>query len=111
MAEKGYMLRVLKNASFEKMKKAINDVHERSGKSKISIFFDMLWCAKRYGAGYYDYQIFAFYNLKKYVSSSVFLYVKKIRTVVKINFCCVKFSTCTHIFAFLRNVIYSYKIS
>lgn len=65
MAEKGYMLRVLKNASFEKMKKAINDVHERSGKSKISIFFDMLWCAKRYGAGYYDYEIFAFYNLNK----------------------------------------------
>lgn len=65
MADKGYIFRVLKNASFGKMKKAIKDVHERSGKNSVGIFFDMLWCAKRYGAGYYDYEIFAFYNLNK----------------------------------------------
>ncbi len=65
MADKGYIFRVLKNASFGKMKTAIKAVHERSGKNSISIFFDMLWCAKRYGAGYYDYEIFAFYNLNK----------------------------------------------
>jgi len=61
--EKGYFLRVLKNASLDKMKQAINAVHERSGKSKLSIFLDMAWCTLRYGSGYYDYEIFAFYNL------------------------------------------------
>ena len=65
MAEKPYILKVLANASFGKMNSVIKTVHERSGKSKISIFFDMLWCAKKYGAGYYDYEIFAFYNLNK----------------------------------------------
>lgn len=65
MADKGYIFRVLAHASFGKMKTAIKAVHEKTGKNSIGIFFDMLWCAKRYGAGYYDYQIFAFYNLNK----------------------------------------------
>ena len=65
MADKGYIFRVLKNASFGKMRTAIKNVHEKSGKNSIAIFFDMLMCAKRYGAGYYDYQIFQFYNLNK----------------------------------------------
>lgn len=65
MAEKGYIFKVLAHASFGKMKTAIKAVHEKSGKNSIKIFLDMLWCAKRYGAGYYDYQIFAFYNLNK----------------------------------------------
>lgn len=63
MAEKGYIRRVLKNASFEKLKYTINAAHERSGKSKLAIFLDMVWCLIRYGAGYYDYLIFAFYDL------------------------------------------------
>lgn len=65
MADKGYIFKVLAHASFGKMKNVIKAVHKKSGKNSISIFFDMLWCAKRYGAGYYDYQIFAFYNLNK----------------------------------------------
>lgn len=65
MADRGYILRVFAHASFGKMKTAIKAVHEKTGKNSIGIFFDMLWCAKRYGAGYYDYQIFAFYNLNK----------------------------------------------
>lgn len=63
MKEKGYYLRVLKNASFKKLREAVDAVHERSGKSKLSIFLDMAWCTLRYGSGYYDYEIFAFYDL------------------------------------------------
>lgn len=65
MAKKGYIFRILAHASFGKMNDVIKTVHERSGKSRISIFFDMLYCARKYGAGYYDYEIFAFYNLNK----------------------------------------------
>ena len=32
MAEKGYIRRVIKNASFEKLSYTINAAHERSGK-------------------------------------------------------------------------------
>ena len=63
MAEKGYIRRVIKNASFEKLSYTVNAAHERSGKSKLAIFLDMCWCLARYGAGYYDYLIFRFYDL------------------------------------------------
>ena len=53
-----YLMRVLGGASFQKMGKAINTVHEKSGKSKFTTFFDMLGCSLRYGAGYNDYIIF-----------------------------------------------------
>lgn len=60
-----YTLKIFAHASFGKMREAIKAVHERSGMNSVKIFFDMLYCAKKYGAGYYDYQIFAFYNLTK----------------------------------------------
>ena len=62
---KGYIFKILAHASLGKMFEAVKTVHERSGKSRIATFFDMIYCAKKYGAGYYDYQIFAFYNLSK----------------------------------------------
>ena len=58
-----YLMRVLGGASFKKMKEAINTVHEKSGKSKFTTFFDMLGCSMRYGAGYNDYIIFEFYKM------------------------------------------------
>ena len=58
-----YFMRVLGGASFQKMKEAINTVHEKSGKSKFTTFFDMLGCSLRYGAGYNDYIIFEFYKM------------------------------------------------
>lgn len=61
--EKGYITRVLRQASFAKMKEAIDAVHERSGKSRAATFFDMVWCTLRYGSGYYDYLVFRFYDM------------------------------------------------
>jgi len=62
MANIRYYLRRLTHMSFSRMGGAIDTVHEKSGKAKAAIFFDMLGCFFRYGAGYYDYQIFAFYD-------------------------------------------------
>ncbi|MDD7347116.1 MAG: sugar-transfer associated ATP-grasp domain-containing protein [Clostridiales bacterium] len=61
--ELSYLLRVFKKASFEKMNHCVDLVHQRSGKSKLSIKIDMIKCMKKYGAGYHDYVIFQFYNL------------------------------------------------
>lgn len=63
MDDKGYMLRLIKGASLEKFKQAAEAAHERSGKNRGYIFADMLNCMLRYGAGYYDYLIFGFYDL------------------------------------------------
>lgn len=58
-----YLLKVISGARFKKMNKVMTDVKQKTGKSKIFIFFDMINCMIRYGAGYYDYNIFAFYNM------------------------------------------------
>ena len=58
-----YLFRILSGVRLKKLTNVIGRVQERCGKSKIFIFFDMLVCAVRYGAGYHDYLIFAFYNM------------------------------------------------
>ncbi len=54
---------VLKNASFGKFNSVVDIAHERSGLSKMYIRKDILHCMRHFGAGYYDYIIFQFYNL------------------------------------------------
>lgn len=58
-----YLFKVLCGARFKKMNDVLDQCKEKCGKSKIFMFFDIIWCAIRYGAGYYDYSIFAFYNM------------------------------------------------
>ena len=58
-----YYLRVFRGASLGKFFGVINKAHERSGKSKLVLFFDMLYSMKRFGAGYNDYVDFEFWNL------------------------------------------------
>ena len=47
-----YIFKILAHASLGKMREAVKTVHERSGKNSVKIFFDMLYCAKKYGAGF-----------------------------------------------------------
>lgn len=42
----------------------INQVHRQSGKARLLILLDMLWCAARYGIGYLDYNVFGFAFVK-----------------------------------------------
>ncbi|MBP5618685.1 MAG: carboxylate--amine ligase, partial [Clostridia bacterium] len=58
-----YALRVASGMRFKKLGQCIDRVHEKCGKNKAATFFDMMWCAARYGAGYYDYLIFGFYAM------------------------------------------------
>ena len=58
-----YALRVAKGASFKKFFEELNTATELSGQSKIFTAFDMARSFIKYGAGYYDYNIFQFWNL------------------------------------------------
>lgn len=51
--------------NFNKFFETIEDVHKRTGKSKIFIFFDCISCGLKYQAGYMDYQLFEMYNMNK----------------------------------------------
>ena len=49
-----YITRVLRGVRFEKLNYVMGVVKQKSGHSKARTFCDILWCAARYGAGYYD---------------------------------------------------------
>lgn len=85
MADVKYILRVLKGAKFKKMRQVINRVSEKSGKNKVYLFFDMINCALRYGAGYYDYLIFAFYNMNHTQRGTYLTRVKNKKIISQIN--------------------------
>ena len=59
-----YTLRVLSGVRFKKIAKVLNSVHKKTGKNRFYILCDILICSIRYGAGYNDYDIFEFYNIK-----------------------------------------------
>lgn len=63
MANLRYITRVISGVRFDKLNNVLEKIKEKSGQSKIYSFFDILVCAAKYGAGYYDYLMFGFYNM------------------------------------------------
>lgn len=56
-----YYFKRLKQMDWAGFKEAIDYAHEQSGKMKIVIFFDMIYCSFKYTAGYADYNEYEFY--------------------------------------------------
>lgn len=81
----GYIKRVLGGASVKKLNEVIDKVHDKSGKSKFILFFDILGCGVKYGAGYNDYIIFEFYNLKAAQRKTYLTRVKNKKLVTTLN--------------------------
>lgn len=81
--ETGYMLRVFRQASVKRLMDVIDRCHEKSGKSRAFIFLDMLNCAVRYGAGFHDYLIFAYWDMNHAQRSTYITRIKnkKLNTI------------------------------
>ena len=60
-----YIFRAIKSLNIKNMFKIARKVAKKAHKLTLFIFIDMIYCGFKYGAGYYDYQEFEFYNLKK----------------------------------------------
>lgn len=80
-----YLKRVLGGASIKKMGEKINVIHEKSGKNRVILFFDMLMCSLKYGAGYNDYIIFEFYNMKAAQRKTYLTRLKNKKLVTMMN--------------------------
>ena len=85
MSSIGYKLKCLKNLNMNSMFEVINKIHEKTKISKIQLLFDMIVCSNKYGAGYYDYQEFEFYNLNKNERKTYLTRVKNNAIVKKYN--------------------------
>lgn len=53
-------LRRVRQASFRRLNQNIQTIHQQTGKNRLLLLGDMLWCAARYGVGYLDYHVFGF---------------------------------------------------
>lgn len=65
MKKMKYIFYCLKHLDYKNMFRTAKKVSKKSKKPFIIIFFDMIFCGFKYGAGYYDYQEFEFYLLNK----------------------------------------------
>ena len=53
------------SGSFKRFFRNLQTGHEESGKNRIVLFCDMVWCMLAYGIGYLDYMTFGFAYIKK----------------------------------------------
>lgn len=60
-----YILRCIKTLNYKSMIKIAKKISKENHKLLIFTLIDMIYCGFKYGAGYYDYQEFEFYNLNK----------------------------------------------
>lgn len=65
MSKLKYLANRIRKMNFGNFFKTIDDVHKKSGKSKIYVFFDCIICGLKYQAGYVDYQLFEMYKMNK----------------------------------------------
>ena len=63
MANLKYLVGRVMNMDYKSMLEKINNIHKKTGKSRMAIFNDMRKCAVKYGAGYSDYDLFEMYHL------------------------------------------------
>ena len=80
-----YLTRVLTGAKFKKMFEKIDMIHQRTGKNKAYLFFDMIGCALKYGAGYNDYIIFEYYNMNAAERKTYLTRIKNKKLVMMLN--------------------------
>ena len=81
-----YYFRIAKGAlNPKKLFRMVSRVHERSGKNSVVLFFDMLWCGLRYGAGWNDYLIFGWYDMNAAQRATYVTRVKNKKLITALN--------------------------
>ncbi|MGM9835085.1 MAG: sugar-transfer associated ATP-grasp domain-containing protein [Bacilli bacterium] len=58
-----YLFTRIANMNYKQMFTTINDIHEKTNKNRLYLFFDIINCGIKYEAGYMDYKLFEMYNL------------------------------------------------
>lgn len=63
MSKIKYLTKRILNMNYKNFFKVIKDLNKKTGKSKIYLFFDIVFCGLKYQAGYLDYQLFEMHDL------------------------------------------------
>ncbi|MDP4119571.1 MAG: sugar-transfer associated ATP-grasp domain-containing protein [Bacillota bacterium] len=81
----GYLARVIFGARIGKLNNVVKEIHQKTGKNRIELFFDIIFCSFKYGAGYNDYIIFEFYNMNASQRSTYLTRLKNKKLVLRLN--------------------------
>lgn len=81
----GYVGRVLTGVRLDALNNALDKAQHRSGKNRAMLFWDMLWCSMRYGAGYNDYVMFAFYDMNGRQRDTYVTRLRNKRFIIVVN--------------------------
>lgn len=95
-----YLFSRIFRMSFKGLFKTVNDVHKKSGKNRITTFFDIIYCGLKYQAGYIDYYQFQMYKMNK----------KERKTIITRgvnNFICKKYNDPSAIYKFEDKCIFN----
>lgn len=85
MSQLRYIWRIITGSSLTRLKNVLNRVHEMSGQNRFYTLLDMLNCAVRYGAGYHDYLIFAFWEMNHKQRNSYMTRMRNKRLIEMLN--------------------------
>lgn len=58
-----YIFKRILNMDYRNLFNIINEIHKENGISRIRLFFDILYCGMKFGAGFNDYKLYRFYEL------------------------------------------------
>lgn len=58
-----YIIKRIIHIDYKNFIKTVKEIHDKTKKPYLFLYFDILICAVKYGSGYMDYKIFAMYNL------------------------------------------------
>ncbi|MDY2893263.1 MAG: sugar-transfer associated ATP-grasp domain-containing protein [Candidatus Faecisoma sp.] len=65
MEKAKYLFQRIVKMNYKNFFKVINNIHKKTGKSRIYLFFDIIYCGLKYQAGFFDYELFEMYNLNR----------------------------------------------
>lgn len=60
-----YYIQRIKEMDKKAMIRVIDEIAQKTGRNKVILFLDCIWCGFRHGAGYSDYNLFEMYNLNE----------------------------------------------
>ena len=58
-----YLIKIISHMNFKGFFATIGEIHKKSRKSRIWLFFDIIYCGLKYQAGYIDYKAIHMYDL------------------------------------------------
>jgi hypothetical protein len=71
MSQIKYLLQRIGRLNTRQMLRKASEIRLKSGKLRIFILADMIWCGMRYQAGYMDYALFEMYKMNRDQRASI----------------------------------------